>query len=174
VAFSSKEEVGKIQKLSISKQVKGDIILKVWEENMAEYKRITREFNDDCQGILDFIERVSLNIGTDDCFILLGEINIAKHQLRFKKEMEEMKIEISKIKLINITEINKWMVTSNLKLKTIKFTEKMIENCLPESQKRFFLFEANAIPDAPRTFVKFLEKCAQCIEAEKEISSTQA
>jgi hypothetical protein len=174
VAFSSKEEVGKIQKLSISEQVKGDIILKVWEANLAEYKRITREVNDDCQGIFDLLERASLNIGTDDCSGLLGEINIAKHQLRFKEELEEMKTEISKIKLINITEINKWMVTSNLKLKTIKFTEKMIENRLPELQKRFFLFEANEIPDAPRTFVKFLGKCVQCIEAEKGSSSTQA
>jgi hypothetical protein len=87
--------------------------------------------------------------------------------------MEEMKIEIPKIKLINITEINKWMVTPNLKLQTIKFTEKMIENHLPELQKIFFLFEANEIPDAPRTFVKFLGKCVQCLEAEKGSSSTQ-
>jgi hypothetical protein len=89
---------------------------------------IAREF-------FDLLERASLNIGTDDCFRLLGEINIAKHQLRFKEELEEMKIKISKIKLINITEINKLMVMTNLKLKTIKFTEKMIEICLPELQK---------------------------------------
>jgi hypothetical protein len=38
VTFSSKEEVGKIQKLSISEQVKGDIIIKVWEAKLAEYK----------------------------------------------------------------------------------------------------------------------------------------
>jgi len=79
VDFSSKEEVGKIQKLSISEQVIGDIILKVWEANLAEYKRITREVNDDCQEIFDLLERASLNIGTDDCSRLLSEINIAKH-----------------------------------------------------------------------------------------------
>jgi hypothetical protein len=44
-----------------------------------------------------------LNIGIDGCSGLLGEINIAKHQLRFREELEEMKAEISKIKLINIT-----------------------------------------------------------------------
>jgi hypothetical protein len=49
VTFSSKEEVGKIQKLSISEQVKGDIIIKVWEAKLAKYKRIKREVNDDCQ-----------------------------------------------------------------------------------------------------------------------------
>jgi hypothetical protein len=174
VAFSSKEEIGKTHKLSISEQVKGDIMIKVWETKLAEYKRITREVNEDFQGIFDLLERDSLNIGTDDCSGLLGEINIAKHQLRLKEEMEKMKTEIAKIKLINITEINKWMVTSNLKLKTVKFTERMIENRLPELQKRFFSFEENEIPNAPRIFVKFLGKCVQCIDAEKGSSSTQA
>jgi hypothetical protein len=65
------------------------------------------------------------------------------------------------------------MVRPNLMLQTIKFTEKMIENRFPELHKRFFLFEANEIPNAPRTFVKFLGKCFQCIEAEKGSSSTQ-
>jgi hypothetical protein len=67
VAFSSKEEIGKTQKLSISEQVKGDIMIKVWETKLAEYKRITREFNEDCQGIFDLFERDSLNIETDGC-----------------------------------------------------------------------------------------------------------
>jgi hypothetical protein len=38
VASSSKEEIGKTQKLSISEQVKGDIMIKVWESKLAEYK----------------------------------------------------------------------------------------------------------------------------------------
>jgi hypothetical protein len=84
VALSTKEEVRMIQKLSISEQVKGDVILKVWEENLAEYKRITRDVNDDCQEIFDLLERTSLNIGKNDCPGLLSEINIAKHQLRLK------------------------------------------------------------------------------------------
>jgi hypothetical protein len=38
VVFSSKEEIGKTHKLSISEQVKGDIMIKVWEAKLAEYK----------------------------------------------------------------------------------------------------------------------------------------
>jgi hypothetical protein len=63
VALSTKEEVGRIRKSSISEQVKGDIILKVWEVDLVEYKRITRDVNDDCQGIFYLLERTSLNIG---------------------------------------------------------------------------------------------------------------
>jgi hypothetical protein len=50
----------------------------------------------------------------------------------------------------------------------------MIESRLPELQKKFFSFEANEIPDAPRILVNFLEKCIQCIDVEKGSSSTQA
>jgi hypothetical protein len=38
VASSSKEEIGKTHKLSISEHVKGDIMIKVWESKLAEYK----------------------------------------------------------------------------------------------------------------------------------------
>ena len=63
-------------------------MIKVWETKLAEYKRITREVNEDCQGIFDLFERDSLNIGTDGCSGLLGEVNIAKHQLNFREELE--------------------------------------------------------------------------------------
>jgi hypothetical protein len=35
VALSTKEEVRETQKLSVSEKIKGDIILKVWEANLA-------------------------------------------------------------------------------------------------------------------------------------------
>jgi hypothetical protein len=35
VALSTKEEVIEIQKISVSKKIKGDIILKVWEANLS-------------------------------------------------------------------------------------------------------------------------------------------
>jgi hypothetical protein len=103
VASSLKEEIGKNKKLSISKQVKGDIMIKVWESKLAKYKRITKEVNENCQAIFDLVEKDSLNIGTDDCFELLGEVNISRHQLKSREELEEKKAEISNIKLVNIT-----------------------------------------------------------------------
>jgi hypothetical protein len=114
-------------------------MIKVWESKLAEYNRITKEVNEDCQGIFDLFEKDSLNIGTVDCSGLLGEVNIVKHQLRFREELNEKKVEISNIKLIKITEINKWMVTSSLKLKTVKFTESMIESRVIRITEEIFL-----------------------------------
>jgi hypothetical protein len=153
MAFSTKEEVGNIQKISFLEQVKGDVILKVWEGDLGENKRVTKEVNDDCQEIFDLLEKNSLNIGKNDCPGFLGEINIVKHQLRFKEELEEMQVDIPKIKVVNVTKIDKWIVMPSLKLQTIKFTRKIIEDRLPELQRKFFLFEAKDIPKAPRVLV---------------------
>jgi hypothetical protein len=79
------------QKLSVSEQVKGDIMIKVWESKLVEYKRITKEVNEDCQGIFNLFEKDSLNIVADGCSGLLGEINIARHQLKSREELEERK-----------------------------------------------------------------------------------
>jgi hypothetical protein len=75
--------------------------------------------------------------------------------------------------MVNIAEIDKWMIASSSKLEKVKFTEKTIESQLPGLQRRFFSFEANEVPDAPRVLVKFLGKYVQCVEAEKESSSMQ-
>jgi hypothetical protein len=86
-----KEETGKTQKLSISEQLKGDIMIKVWETKLAEYKKITKGINEDCQRIFNLIEKDSVNIGTDSFSELLGEVNITRYQLKSKEELEEKK-----------------------------------------------------------------------------------
>ena len=61
----------------------------------------------------------------------------------------------------------------NLKLQTIKFTRKIIEDRLPELQRKFFLFEAKDITEAPRVLVQFMGKSIHCLKAEGGGSSTQ-
>jgi hypothetical protein len=87
VTSSLKDEIGKNKKLSISEQMKGEVMIKVWESKLAEYKRITKEVNEDCQRIFNLLEKDSLNIGADGCSGLLGEINIVRHQLKSREEL---------------------------------------------------------------------------------------
>jgi hypothetical protein len=90
VAISTKDNLREAKKLSVSEKIKGDVILKVWEVDLEENKRVTREVNDDWQGIFYLLEKAYLNIAKKGCPGLLGEINIVKCQLRFKEELGEM------------------------------------------------------------------------------------
>jgi hypothetical protein len=138
------------------------------------YKRITKGVNEDCQKIFNVIEKDSTHIGTDGFSELLGEIDINRYQLKTKEELEGKKAKISNIKVVNIAEIDKWMITSSSKLEKVKFAEKTLGSQLPGLQRSFFSFEENEVPEAPKVLVNFLEKYVQYIEADKESSSTQS
>jgi hypothetical protein len=104
------KEIRQSQKLSISEQLKGDVMLKVWETKLKEYKGITEEVINDCQRIFGSINKDSIQDETNGLPESLEETNINDHQLKIREEFEEKKMEISNVKAVNISEIEKWMI----------------------------------------------------------------
>ena len=47
--LSRNEEVSKTPRLSVTEKIRGDSMLKVWEVNIAENKRMAKEIKDDCE-----------------------------------------------------------------------------------------------------------------------------
>jgi hypothetical protein len=167
------EEIRQSQKLSSSEQLKGDVMLKVWETKLQGYKGITEEVINHCERIFDSIEKDSTHDENNGLSQPLGEINIDRHQLKIREELEEKKVEISNVKAVNISEIEKWMIGPSSKLERIKSTEKEIVNQLPGLQRSFFSLEANEVPEVPKALVDFLERHIQATEADKESSPHQ-
>jgi hypothetical protein len=163
VVCSGNEEISKNPKLSVTEKIRGDIMLKVWETNIAENKRIAKEIKDDCEEIFDLLDKRSLGIGRDNCTGLLGQINVVRHQLNFKESLNEIQMEISQLKEIDVTLIDRWLVQPKLKLQSIKFVDKGFEDWLLKIQRKFYLFEAKDLLVPPISFVYFLEKCVECI-----------
>ena len=148
-------------------------MFKVWENNIAKYKKIVKEIKDDCERIFDSLDKESLGIGRDNCLGQLGQINIVRHQLNFKEGLNEIQMEISQLKEMDVTLINKCLVKPNLKFQSIKFAGKEIEDRRPETQRKFYLFEAKDLPESPRNFVHFLEKCIECIRSKEGDTSVK-
>jgi hypothetical protein len=67
VVSSAREERFVTPRLTIVEQVRGDIILKTWEANIAESKRMPKEIKEDCEEIFHFFNKESLGLGKDDC-----------------------------------------------------------------------------------------------------------
>jgi hypothetical protein len=162
------EEIRQSQKLSISEQLKGDVMLKVWETKLQGYKGITEEVINHCQRIFSSIEKDSLQDKTNGLPESLGEINIHSHQLKIREELEEKKMEIANVKAVSISEIEKWMIGPSSRLEKIKSTEKTIAKQLPDLQKSFFSLEANEVPEVPKALVTFLERHIQATETNEE------
>jgi hypothetical protein len=167
------KEIRQSQKLSISEQLKGDVMLKVWETKLKEYKGITEEVINDCQRIFGSINKDSIQDETNGLPESLGETNINDHQLKIREELEGKKMEISNVKAVNISEIEKWMIGPSSILEKIKSTEKEIANQLPGLQRSFFSLEANEVPEVPKALVNFLERHIQTTEADRRSLSFQ-
>jgi hypothetical protein len=72
VVCSENKEVSKIPKLYVVEKIRDDIMLKVWETNIAEKKKIAKEIKDDCEEIFDLLDKGSLGIERDNYTRKLG------------------------------------------------------------------------------------------------------
>jgi hypothetical protein len=111
---SAREGVSMVSKLSVSKQIRGDIILKTWETNIVEIKRMAKEVKEACEEAFNSLDKESLGLRKDSISELLGQVDIAKHKLKIKTIMEEAWDEILQLKQIDITQINRWLVKPSL------------------------------------------------------------
>jgi hypothetical protein len=62
VVSSAREGVSVVSGLSVLEQVRGDIILKTWEANIAESKRMAKEVKEACEEYFHSLNKESLGL----------------------------------------------------------------------------------------------------------------
>jgi len=119
VVSSSKEEMSltpKTLRLNVEEKIRGDIILKTWEENITKIKRLAKEIKEHYEEAFNLLDKKSIGIGKDDCVGVLGQINVIKHQLNMKERLSESQMEISQLIQVDISQMDRWTVKPNLQL----------------------------------------------------------
>jgi hypothetical protein len=71
-------------KLSIVEKTRGNILLKVWEQNISEIKGRAKEVMNSCEETFALINKSLLDIDKEGSAGTLEKINIAKHLLDIK------------------------------------------------------------------------------------------
>ena len=140
VVSSTKEGVFMASRLSISEQTRGDIILKAWEYSIVESRKMAKEVKEFFEEAFHSINKESLGLDKEDGSGLLGQIDITKHKLNIKTNIEEAEVEISQIKQVDIIQINRWLVRPNLQLQSIVSEDRRMEERLPQLEKKLYIF----------------------------------
>jgi hypothetical protein len=96
--------------LSPSKQLRGDMALKVWETNMAETKRFFREVKEACLEALSSLDKKIIDFEGSNISKSLGKIYIEMNQQNSRKNKEENIVSIQEMSQIALLKINKWLV----------------------------------------------------------------
>jgi len=102
ILIESKGELEKVPRLSLSDKTRGDVILKAWETNLAESKRLAREVNKACEEALSSFDKELLYVERDSISEALGQIDIVKNQLNSKTSIEEAQMTIQLLKQIDL------------------------------------------------------------------------
>jgi hypothetical protein len=123
---------------------------------------MAREVKKECEEVFDQLDTKTLGIGKGDCPGLLGQINVVRHQLHIKERWNETQLEISQLKQLDITQMDKWLIKPNLQLQSTKFEKGKIEDRLPKIQRKLYVFEAKDTTEPSRILVQFLNRCIEC------------
>jgi len=164
ILSSKKEEVSRVTILSLLEQTRGDIILKTWEDNIVEGKRLAREVKKSCEEAFYALDKESLYVRKDNIFEVLGQIDMEKNQSDFEASMEESRVEILQLKQVELTLINKWIVNPSLRLQSLYIESKRVEYKIPHIEWKFYIFEANDATTPSSLVAKFVGRCVQCVE----------
>jgi hypothetical protein len=121
--------------------------------------------------LLVSLNKELLGLDKEDSSGTLGQIDIAKHLLDIKTNMEEAQAEISQIKQADIAQIDRWLVKPNLQLQSIISEDRRIEERLPQLENKLYIFEANNLTESSRLVAQFVGRCIKCIEQGKGSTS---
>jgi hypothetical protein len=70
-------------------------LLKAWEKNISESREKANEVRNSCEETFTLISKSLLDLDKEGNAGTLGKINIAKHLLDIKENMEKEQVEIS-------------------------------------------------------------------------------
>jgi hypothetical protein len=88
IIATTKEEMVIASRLSIREKSRGNILLKAWERNLLENREIAEKVRDSCEETFGLINKKLLDLDKENSSGMLGKINIVKHLLDIKENVE--------------------------------------------------------------------------------------
>jgi hypothetical protein len=135
-----KYDVSEVPRLSLFEQTRGGIVLKAWEKNLIESKRLAREVNKACLEAISSLDKGLLDVEGNTIFESMGQIYKIKNQYNSRTSKEEAMTTIQQMNQIDLIQINKWIVNPSLQLQVTCLGEKKIQERLPQAEKKLFIF----------------------------------
>jgi len=128
---------------------------------------MAKEVRDSCEETFGLLNKKLLDLDKESSSGKLGKINIAKHFLDIKENVERDQVELSQIRQVDITQIDKWLIKPNLPLSSIIIIDGKIGERLPQLENKCYIFEANDQTEPSKLITQLVERCINCIEQGK-------
>jgi hypothetical protein len=171
IIWRQKANIPGLAPFSQYEQVKGEMALKVWETNLEERKKLSREAKETCLNTLSSVETKLVEFEGNDISEALGQIEIEMNKENSRKNKENIQSVIQQMNQIDFLKINELLVKPNLQYQITAQEVKKIQEKLPLVHKKVFSFELNENIEPSRFVVALMDMCTQFNEQRKASAS---
>jgi len=148
------------------------MVLKVWETNLEERKKLYREVKEACLNALSTVELELVEFKDDAISNTPGQIEIEKNKENSMKNKESIKNTIQQVNQIDLQNIDELLVKLKLQHKVTTQAIKKIQEKLPLVHKRMFSFKLNENIEPYKFMVALMGMCDHFNEQKKTSTCT--
>ena len=118
IATTNRESTNSSE-FSISKQTRGNILLKEWECSISEGKLQAKKVRKSCEEAFGSIDGNLLGTDSESNAETLIQMNIVKLSLDINEKEERDSVKVSQVTLADIVQIDKWIIKPSVQLSAI-------------------------------------------------------
>jgi hypothetical protein len=125
-----------IVQFSELEQLKGEMAIKIWKNNLEEIKKLDRESKEACLNNLLVVDVEMDDIDLGDVHSIIGTLNVNEKREDLKKNMETGKFFIQQMNQVNLHILNHFLVKQSLQCQSTQQVAVRIKKNLPLVHRR--------------------------------------
>jgi hypothetical protein len=161
-------------RFTVSEQTRGNILLKDWEHNIAvgkeQAQRVTNSLEEAFNSI--YGELLGLDRGGDAEALM--QMNVEQISLDLKDKEERDSVEISQMNMVDIIQVDKYMIKPSAQLSSLDIIDAQMEDKLQQLARECYFVEASCQAEPSQLISQLVERCIACTEsARRQTPSTK-
>jgi hypothetical protein len=139
--------------------------LKDWEHNIAMGKEQAQKVTNSLEETFNSIDGELLGIDNGGNAKALMQMNVEQISLDLKDKEERDSADISQMNMVDIVQIDKYMIKPSVQLSALDIIDAQMEDKLQQLARECYFVEASCQAEPSRLISQLVERCIACTES---------
>ena len=151
--------------LTISKQTRGNILLKDWEHNIDLSKEQAQKVTNSLEEAFNAIDGKLLGIDSGGDAETLIQMNVEQISLDLKEKYERDLADISQMNMVDMARVDKHLVQPSAQLSALDIIDAQMGDKIQNLSRECYFAEASCQAEPSQLVSQLVERCIACTEA---------
>jgi fructose-1-phosphate kinase PfkB-like protein len=152
-------------RFTISEQTRGNILLKDWEHNITMAKEQAQRVTNSLEEAFNSIDSELLGLDSGGNAKALMQMNVEKISVDLKDKEERDLADISQMNMVDIVQVDKYMIKPNVQLSALDIVDAQMEDKLQQLAQECYFIKASCQEEPSRLISQLVERCIACTES---------